>query len=194
MMFGEKLKKARTQAGLSQEQLAEKLSVSRSAVAKWETDKGMPDVENLKAIAKLLDTSIDYLLEEGETLSFQSIKEAICLDDYEKTGRCRSKSDAAVLAKFPDATEVVPLMRVKKLSKAEHLLEWTVMPAFGIFSIVDQINHREEYYLVETKGRQFLVCVSKEFMVTTELVKKITDKKFVIGEQKFAKANYRLKE
>ena len=37
---------------LSQEQFAEKMSVSRSAVAKWETDKGLPDIENIKLIAK----------------------------------------------------------------------------------------------------------------------------------------------
>ena len=52
MTFGEKLKEARKDAGLSQEQFAEKMSVSRSAVAKWETDKGMPDVNNLKVIAR----------------------------------------------------------------------------------------------------------------------------------------------
>ena len=51
MTFGEKLRNARKEAGFSQEQLAENLSVSRSAVAKWETDNGMPDVGNLKAIA-----------------------------------------------------------------------------------------------------------------------------------------------
>ena len=51
MTFGEKLKEARKESGLSQEQLAEKMSVSRSAIAKWETDKGMPDVNNLKVIA-----------------------------------------------------------------------------------------------------------------------------------------------
>ncbi|MBR3349429.1 MAG: helix-turn-helix transcriptional regulator, partial [Solobacterium sp.] len=62
MTFGEKLKEARKTAGLSQEQLAEKLSVSRSAVAKWEADLGMPDIANLKAMAQLLDISIDYLL------------------------------------------------------------------------------------------------------------------------------------
>ncbi|MBQ9610556.1 MAG: helix-turn-helix transcriptional regulator [Lachnospiraceae bacterium] len=38
MTFGEKLKKARKEAGLSQEQFAEKMSVSRSAIAKWETE------------------------------------------------------------------------------------------------------------------------------------------------------------
>ena len=42
MTFGEKLKEARKEAGLSQEQFAEKMNVSRSAIAKWESDKGMP--------------------------------------------------------------------------------------------------------------------------------------------------------
>lgn len=67
MTVGEKLKEARKKAGLSQEQFAEKLSVSRSAVAKWETNKGMPDVENLQAISKLLNASIDYLLDDGNS-------------------------------------------------------------------------------------------------------------------------------
>ncbi|MBO5994859.1 MAG: helix-turn-helix transcriptional regulator [Firmicutes bacterium] len=51
MTFGEKLQEARKRAGYSQEQLAEKLSVSRSAVAKWENDNGMPDIANLKAMS-----------------------------------------------------------------------------------------------------------------------------------------------
>lgn len=55
MTFGEKLKQARKNAGYSQEELAEKLAVSRSAVAKWETDKGMPDISNIKMIAHLLN-------------------------------------------------------------------------------------------------------------------------------------------
>lgn len=50
MTLGEKIKEARKQAGLTQEQVAEKLMVSRQAVTKWETDKGIPDIENLKNI------------------------------------------------------------------------------------------------------------------------------------------------
>lgn len=42
MTLGEKIKEVRRQAGLSQEQLSEKLGISRSAVAKWEIDKGIP--------------------------------------------------------------------------------------------------------------------------------------------------------
>lgn len=68
MTLGEKIKEARKEAGLSQEQLAEKMSVSRSAIAKWETDKGIPDVNNLKVMSQLLGVSIDYLLDDGEKI------------------------------------------------------------------------------------------------------------------------------
>ena len=68
MTLGEKIKEARKKAGLSQEQLAEKLGVSRSAVAKWETDKGIPDVDNLKVLSKLLNVSVDCLLDDGEVI------------------------------------------------------------------------------------------------------------------------------
>lgn len=187
MTFAEKLKKARQQAGFSQEELAAKLSVSRSAVAKWETDKGMPDIENLKGISALLNVSIDYLLDEGESLSMSSLREPIILDEYEKTGKARSKQDAAVIAKFPKAVQIYALMRKKKLSKFENLLEWSIMPMFGLFQAADQVQNNAPYYLVEIGSKQYLVCVTKEFMDTTELARNITEKKFVIGTNKFSR-------
>ena len=187
MTFGEKLKNARTQAGYSQEQLAEKLCVSRSAMAKWETDKGMPDIENLKAAAKLLGVSIDYLLDDESVLSMSTIREAIDLESYTKTGKCRTKQDAAVAAKFPQAEQIHALTRKKKLSKVETLLEWTVMPTFGVFETVDQIENSEAYYLVDTEKRQYMVTVSKEFMEITEMTRRITDKKFEIGSNRFCR-------
>ena len=68
MTFAEKLTSIRKQAGMSQEQLAEKLGVSRQAVTKWETDSGIPDIENMMAISVLFDISIDELLsnEKGQ--------------------------------------------------------------------------------------------------------------------------------
>lgn len=113
MTFGEKIREARTASGLSQEQLAEELSVSRSAVAKWETDKGMPDINNLKAMARFLDISLDYLLYDDEKISFNEVKEPINLDDYEKTGKCRDKKDAVVFAKYGSADAIYPLIRTK---------------------------------------------------------------------------------
>lgn len=65
MTLGEKIKEARKQCGLSQEQLAEKLAVSRSAVAKWETDKGIPDIANLIAISDEFGLSLDELIKDN---------------------------------------------------------------------------------------------------------------------------------
>lgn len=67
MTFAEKLKMIRKQAGMSQEKLAEKLNVSRQAVTKWETDAGIPDIENIMAISTLFNISIDELLGNEKT-------------------------------------------------------------------------------------------------------------------------------
>lgn len=61
-MFSEKLKTLRKKHQLTQEQLAEKLSVSRNAVAKWESGAGLPDIENIKNIALFFGVSVDYLV------------------------------------------------------------------------------------------------------------------------------------
>ena len=62
MNFSEKLKTLRKQFKFSQEQLAEKIGVSRQAITKWETEGGLPDIENLMAIATLFSVSMDELL------------------------------------------------------------------------------------------------------------------------------------
>lgn len=189
MTFGTKLKQARQNAKLSQEQLAEKLCVSRSAVAKWETDKGMPDIDNLMAIAKSLDVSLDYLLADDENLSMQTIKEPIDLNSYQKAGKRKSKYDAVVIEKFPNATAIHPLLRQKNLSVWQNIFEW-VTDAFGIFNVVDQLENKDQYYLVDVDEKQYWVVVSKEFITTSQLVNKITDKKFTVGGNKFTKVVY----
>ena len=59
MDFGEKLKALRTERGLTQEQLAARLYVSRTAVSKWETGGGSPNLDSLQAVARLFDVSVD---------------------------------------------------------------------------------------------------------------------------------------
>ena len=65
MTLSEKLQNLRRAAGLSQEALAERLGVTRQAVSKWETGEGKPDIDNLLPLAKLLGTTVDYLLDDG---------------------------------------------------------------------------------------------------------------------------------
>lgn len=64
MKLGEKLQQLRKKSGLSQEQLAARLTVSRQAVSKWELDDAVPDTENVVQLSRLFGVSCDYLLRE----------------------------------------------------------------------------------------------------------------------------------
>lgn len=66
MTFGEKLKNLREERKLTQEELAAELYVSRTAVSKWETNKGYPSIDTIVAIQKYFDTSFDYLIGEQD--------------------------------------------------------------------------------------------------------------------------------
>ena len=69
MEFNEKLQELRKQKGLTQEALAEVLFVSRAAISKWESGRGYPNIDSLKAISKFFEVTIDELLSGDELLS-----------------------------------------------------------------------------------------------------------------------------
>jgi transcriptional regulator with XRE-family HTH domain len=77
MEFNEKLQKLRAQSGLTQEQLAEKLCVSRVTVSKWESGRGYPHIESLKVLAKELGASVDALLSNDELIDLASDQKAV---------------------------------------------------------------------------------------------------------------------
>lgn len=188
MNIGEKLKECRKKAGLSQEQLAEKLCVSRQAITKWESNRGMPDISNLQNISRLFGVSIDYLLDDGETLLDTVIKEAINIDNYEKTGKCCSKYEAVVKSKYPQATIIYPLIRRKKLSLIENIVDFIFQP--GVLQVADSLSNMSAYFLVELEHKQLLVNVTKEFIESRELNYKFTERKRVIGNNLFIKSSY----
>ena len=68
MEFNKKLQELRKQKGLTQEELAESLYVSRTAISKWESGRGYPSIDSLKAIAKFFSVTTDVLLSSGEIL------------------------------------------------------------------------------------------------------------------------------
>lgn len=70
MEFHEKLQNLRKKYGMTQQELADKLYVSRTAVSKWESGKGYPNIDSLKSIAALFSVSVDELLSGGEILEF----------------------------------------------------------------------------------------------------------------------------
>ena len=62
MEFNEKLQELRKSRGLTQEELAKELFVSRTAVSKWESGRGYPNIESLKEISRYFSVSIDELI------------------------------------------------------------------------------------------------------------------------------------
>ncbi len=99
MTLADKLKEARKNAGLTQAELAEKLCVSRQAITKWETDKGIPDIDNLRMLSKVLNVSIDFLLDEGENLEQTVIEEEVCLED-------------SVEEENPESKDMLPILKI----------------------------------------------------------------------------------
>ena len=200
MTLGEKLKSARKNANLTQEQLAEKLLVSRQAITKWESDKGMPDIENLRQLSKLLGVSLDYLLDDGKEIDFSVMREQINLKNYhykrsfkgrwtKKTG----KKDMIVREKFPDA-QIHAVTGKQKLTRGERVIDtvvWLTLSAVGIPELINAVkNADKEFYLVDDCDKQFFVTVTDEFIESRQLKEKITQKKFEIGNFKFTVFNY----
>ncbi len=82
MNLGAKLKLLRTQTGLTQEAFAEVLHVSRSAIAKWESNSGIPEISNLKQISQVLNVSLDELLDNNIATADSVPKEQHLQSEY----------------------------------------------------------------------------------------------------------------
>ena len=65
MSLGNKLAEARKKQNLTQEQLAERLGVTRQAVSRWESDAAYPETDKIVRMAQILEVSCDYLLQDG---------------------------------------------------------------------------------------------------------------------------------
>ena len=71
-----KIKQIRNKEGLTQEQFSEKINVSRNAVAKWETNRGYPDIQNLINISEIFNISLDELVKDDVNVKNKIIAES----------------------------------------------------------------------------------------------------------------------
>ena len=82
MEFNEKLQELRKSKGLTQEELAEKLFVSRTAISKWESGRGYPSIDSLKEIARFFSVTIDDLICSDEMISLAENEKREFADKY----------------------------------------------------------------------------------------------------------------
>ena len=81
MQIGNKINQLRKLSGMTQEQLAEKLNVSRQTISKWESGSSSPDIESVVKVSEIFQVSLDDLLKEGEASVTNKNDERITLED-----------------------------------------------------------------------------------------------------------------
>ncbi len=192
MTFGEKLKNARLAIGLSQEQLSEKLCVSRQAITKWENNRGLPDILNLKALSELLNVSIDYLLDDEITFEQSVLKEKIEWEKYPSVKKfsIALKEDYVVKDFYPDADSITQLSwNTKYGTIGEHVLDFF---APGVMYTADHIKDSSIYYLVQRNGVSTIANVTDEYIISKRLPQYMVEKNIQIGDIIFSLTKHKV--
>jgi len=182
MTLGEKLKDIRKRFGLSQEQLAEIMNVSRQAITKWETDKGMPDVMNLQELAKVFGVTVDYFLNDEGTAAVKTMTK-----DLDKT-KYKSKLSAynEILKEFyGEPWEVYVLSRSKKFKLTDFIIDTLTAPEISPVDTADMLSDMSPYYLAKKDGVKLLVNIKKWVLTAVELTSDTNEKKFTYGKDAF---------
>lgn len=195
MTLGEKIRHARKCSGMSQEQLAERMCVSRSAIAKWETDKGMPDIENLKLLSRLLGISTDSLLDDsgvpGSTVIRMECRPAAYGRGCEKV-----RKDRLMRARFPQAGIWTLLGRPDLTRGTVDSARGFLTPdPFGEPEFLKSVRQLDRaFYLVEQEDSCYFVSVTEEYMEIRPLGQGFSGNTFQLGSWSFIRGSALPKE
>lgn len=185
MTLGQKLKEIRNRFGLSQEQLAEVMNVSRQAITKWEGDVGLPDISNLSELSKVFGLSIDYLLDNEKQLPTLFMKKELDKSKYKN----KLSSYVDILKEYFGEYEIYTLSRSKSMNLIERLVDIFVggsSPSM-IFPIetADVLSDLSPYYLVKKDNIKLLVNIKKWVLEVIELPYNTDNKKFIYNKNVF---------
>lgn len=186
MEFNEKLQQLRKQNNLTQEQLAEKLYVSRTAISKWESGKGYPNIESLKSISKLFSVSIDDLLSGEELINLAETENKSNLKKIYHFMSCIIDMMAVAYIILPlygkpegDYVYAVNLLSFTEQTKINIIIYWSVflaMIGIGVVRLVLTKLDKDTWSGIATKCSMilggFAVCffaTAKEPYATTLL-------------------------
>lgn len=184
MTLGQKLKTIRKRFGLTQEELAEIMRVSRQAITKWESDAGLPDVSNLSELAKTFNISIDSLLNDSELPILIMTKE---LDKDKYTNKLSSYSE--ILKEYYSDADIYTLTREKKMNFIEFMIDIFVGGSTPemIYPIetADVLSDLSPYYLIIKDSMKYLVNIKEWTLKVIELPDNTNTKKFVYEKNLF---------
>lgn len=183
MEFNEKLQELRKKKGLTQEELAETLYVSRTAISKWESGRGYPSIDSLKDISKFFSVSIDDLL-SGEKL--------LSLAERENKSNIRNMCDLlfgivdlfavilVVLPLYPNTIDgfvySVNLLNYIQVSEFNKLVYWIIFILLMIIGILKVIITRKK----AEKSNKILIEVSIAISILTVLFLALTREVYAV--------------
>lgn len=177
MTIGEKIYTLRTKCGMTQEQLAEKIGVSRQAISKWESDVSVPEINKLKALANLFQVTLDEMMGEkplGENVVDVEEKK----DDMHKSFKIANLIQSAAIVVL-GATVIVLAFNLKsikdeiwslqsEIARVSSMITYTPSePEESLFQEYDfslgEINYETKTFLFS------FTCIPKEFSESTKI-------------------------
>lgn len=186
MTLGQKLREIRRRFGLSQEELAEIMNVSRQAITKWENDGGLPDVSNLQELSRVFGLTVDYLLNDENQLPALSMRKQL---DKEKYKNKLSSYEQILKEYYSEPYEIFILTREKKMNVIEFLINFFIGGSkpemIYPLSTTDVLSDLSPYYLVKKDNLKLLVNIKNWVLEVIELPTNTNEKKFVYGKNRF---------
>lgn len=179
MTLGKKLKEIRKRFGLSQEQLAEIMNVSRQAITKWENEDGLPDVSNLQELSKIFGVTVDYLLNNDNNLPALSMKKKL---DKNKYNNKISSYKKILNEYFTGSWELYVLTFSYKLGKLEGLLD---LFTGGNYNLIKGVSDLSPYYLAVKDNIKLLINIKEWNLEVIELPSNTNPQKFIYNKKKF---------
>ena len=153
MEFHQKLQQLRKQHDLTQEQLGELLFVSRTAVSKWESGRGYPNLESLKSISRLFSISIDELLSNDELIELAETENRSNLNKVSGLvfGALDMISTALLFMPLFGQQDGARIRAVTLLAhtgmsgllRTLYFASLTLISAFGVFEIIKELTSSE---------------------------------------------------
>ncbi len=184
MEFNEKLQELRKSRGLTQEELAEALFVSRTAISKWESGRGYPSIDSLKEISKFFSVTIDDLLSGEKIISIA-----------ERENKSNIQNICDLLFGFVDLMSItliilplypnpinnyiysVSLFAYTELTLASSIVYWIMFTALIMIGFVKVILNQMKI----EKGRKLLTSISIVCSIVTVLFLAMTREAYAVS-------------
>ena len=189
MKLSEKLKSYRKSFDLTQEELAEKLNVSRQVITKWESELGMPEVSNLKALAELFNVSVDFLLDDEQEIEYPIFKVKYELEKNNYSNRYEYAVNYLKERYSNDDIYVLTQVENGERSFLTKVFSFITICVSDVSSIIEWFKDLAIWFVVENSKRKLLIKVTKEYIETRELSSLINTDKFTYDKNKFIKVD-----